>query len=105
RNRLFDCDHGIWGGYSFETRIADNQFRNNRIAIAIEHGQSNIIDFNIFHRDKEAIRLWARATQPDDWGYVKNRDTRSNGYFIYKNSFNANPLVFNFSRSDSVFVF
>ncbi|MCR6721490.1 MAG: right-handed parallel beta-helix repeat-containing protein [Chitinophagaceae bacterium] len=68
RNRLFDCDHGIWGGYSFETRIADNQFRNNRIAIAIEHGQSNIIDFNIFHRDKEAIRLWARATQPDDWG-------------------------------------
>lgn len=105
RNRIFDCDHGIWGGYSYHTRIADNQFRNNRVGIAIEHGQNNVIDFNIFHRDKEAIRLWARASQPADWGYAKSRDTRSAGYYIYKNSFNSNPLVFNISRSDSLNIF
>jgi parallel beta-helix repeat protein len=56
-NRIFECDHGIWGGYSYNTVIAGNQFRQNRIAIAIEHGQENEIHHNIFHENNEAIRL------------------------------------------------
>jgi parallel beta-helix repeat protein len=76
-NRIFECDHGIWGGYSYNTVIAGNQFRQNRIAIAIEHGQENEIHHNIFHENNEAIRLWANKEQPADWGYAKNRDTEA----------------------------
>jgi hypothetical protein len=104
-NRIFECDHGIWGGYSFDTRINDNQFRNNRIAIAIEHGQENSIHNNLFYADNEAIRLWSRKEQPADWGYSNNRDTRSMGYTIVSNSFNEIPLVYNISRTIDLSVF
>src|SRR4030095_954522 len=104
-SRLFECDHGIWGGYSYNTVIAGNQFRLNRIAIAIEHGQDNDIHHNIFHENKEAIRLWARKEQPADWGYAKNRDTRSRDYAIVNNNFNNNPIVMSINRTESVMVF
>ncbi|HEV7329525.1 MAG TPA: right-handed parallel beta-helix repeat-containing protein [Flavisolibacter sp.] len=104
-NRIFECDHGIWGGYSYQTGIADNQFRDNRIAIAIEHGQHNEITGNTFIRNKEAIRLWARPQQPADWGYAKHRDTRSVGIVIGTNNFSRNGTVFNLQRSDSLYVF
>jgi hypothetical protein len=104
-NRIFECDHGIWGGYSFDTEISGNQFRYNRIAIAIEHGLNNTIHHNLFYEDKEAIRLWSRKEQPSDWGYAKYRDTRSANYVIAGNSFNKNSLVFNLSRTDSLKIF
>lgn len=104
-NRIFECDHGIWGGYSYTTDIADNQFRNNRIAIAIEHGQHNTIHHNLFLKDKEAVKLWSGPQQPADWGYAKYRDTRSAGYVMLANSFNDNPLVYNISRTDSLNIF
>lgn len=104
-NRIFECDHGIWGGYSFESIISNNNFRNNRIAIAIEHGQQNQIAFNLFSKDKEAIKLWARKEQPADWGYAKYRDTRSRDYDIVANSFNSNPIVFDFNRTENLNVF
>ena len=105
RNRMFECDHGIWGGYSYNTEIKENKFRNNRIAIAIEHGQNNDIHHNLFMQDKEAIRLWARREQPADWAYAKYRDTRSHNYNIVGNSFNNHPLVFNIALTDSLNVF
>ena len=105
KNRIFECDHGIWGGYSYNTRISNNQFRNNRVGIAIEHGQENTIDYNLFLNDKEAIRLWARKEQPADWGYAKNRDTRSRDYVIAMNSFNNNPVVLNINRTENLQVF
>lgn len=105
RNRIFECDHGIWGGYSYNTTISSNQFRNNKIAIAIEHGQHNRIDNNIFYRDGEAIRLWSRKEQPSDWGYAKYHDTRSVGYTIAVNSFNQNPLVYNIGGTDSLRIY
>jgi hypothetical protein len=104
-NRIFECDHGIWGGYSFETEISGNQFRNNRIAIAIEHGLGNNIHHNLFYADKEAIRLWSRKEQPSGWGYAKYRDTRSADYILVGNSFNRHPLVFNLNRTDSLTIF
>ena len=104
-NRIFECDHGIWGGYSYNTTITSNQFRNNKTAIAIEHGQHNRIEDNIFFRDEEAIRLWSRKEQPSDWGYAKYRDTRSVDYSIALNSFNDNPVVFNVAGTDSLDIF
>jgi parallel beta-helix repeat protein len=101
-NRIFECDHGIWGGYSYQTIIRNNQFRNNRIAIAIEHGQDNIISNNLFAGDKEAIRLWARKEQPSDWGYAIYRDTRSRDYVITTNSFNKHSLVLNLNRTQGI---
>src|SRR5688572_2451369 len=101
-NRIFECDHGIWGGYSYNSTISNNQFRNNRIAIAIEHGQENMIAYNLFSGDKEALRLWARKEQPADWGYAKNRDTKSRDYTIVYNSFNRNPVVLNLNRTANV---
>jgi hypothetical protein len=104
-NRIFECDHGIWGGYSYNTTISANQFRNNKIAIAIEHGQHNKIESNIFYKDAEAIRLWSRKEQPSDWGYAKYHDTRSADYLIVLNSFNLNPLVYNITGTDSLVIF
>ena len=104
-NRVFECDHGIWGGYSYNTTISSNQFRNNNIAIAIEHGQHNTIADNIFFRDKEAIRLWSRKEQPSGWGYSKYRDTRSVDYVMTLNSFNSNPIAYNITATDSLSIF
>lgn len=104
-NRVFECDHGIWGGYSYDSYIARNQFRDNRIAIAIEHGLQNNIQYNLFNQDREAIRLWARASQPADWAYAKLRDTRSAGNRIWKNSFNRISLAVNLARTDSTWLF
>jgi parallel beta-helix repeat protein len=104
-NRIFECDHGIWGGYSYNTVITGNQFRSNRVGIAIEHGQENEIHHNIFISNKEAIRLWARKEQPADWGYAKSRDTRSRDYVISNNNFNNNPLVMSINRTETLHVF
>ncbi len=103
-NRIFGCDHGIWGGYSYRTTIAGNQFRDNRVAIAIEHGQHNLVDNNLFAGDRTAIRLWANKTEPSGWGYPKYRDTRSVAYHILKNSFNNHQHVFSLARTDSLWV-
>ncbi|HVT84534.1 MAG TPA: right-handed parallel beta-helix repeat-containing protein [Chitinophagaceae bacterium] len=104
-NRIFECDHGIWGGYSYETNVSNNKFRNNRIAIAIEHGQQNRITYNLFYQDKEAIRLWGNVEEPSDWGYPKYHDTRSKDYIIVSNSINKVPTAFNISRTEDLSVF
>lgn len=104
-NRIYECSFGVWGGYSFDTEISGNQFRNNRTAIAIEHGQQNRIHHNLFFGDSTAIRLWANAQQPADWGYVKYRDTRSVGTVIVGNSYNRNNRVYVLARTDSLRIF
>lgn len=86
-NLILECWHGIWGGYSYETAVLDNVFGLNAQAIAWEHGQDNRIEGNVFHRDREGIHLWMNPTQDPNWGYPKNRDTRSRGYKISNNSF------------------
>jgi hypothetical protein len=105
KNRIFECDNGIWGGYSYNTEIANNQFRNNNVAIAIEHGQQNDIHHNLFFRDKTAMKLWARKQQPGDWGYAKYRDTRSASYNLVSNSYNDNKTALDIIRTDSLKIF
>ena len=104
-NRIFECEYGIWAGYSYQSAFNSNQFRNNHTAIAIENGQHNDITGNIFIANKEAIRLWARTEQPADWSYPSYRDTRSVAYLIALNNFNRNGTVYNFQRTDSLAIF
>ncbi len=86
-NRVEECDHGIWGGYSYDTLILQNQFAHNNRAIAIEHGQHNRIEQNTFMEDGEAIALWQNKTQDPNWGYPKHHDTVSHDYRINGNNF------------------
>ena len=86
RNRIEGSDHGLWGGYSFNSLVAENEFVGNRIGIAIEHGQNDTIAGNHFERDGSAMQLWANAIEPSDWQYPKRRDTRSIGYVISNNT-------------------
>lgn len=90
-NRIEGSTHGLWGGYSFGSRIVGNCFANNRIGIAIEHGQDNLVGGNHFTGDSLGIRLWADSIEPSDWGYPKHRDTRSRNWRIVENRFAAVP--------------
>ena len=91
-NHVEENWHGVWGGYSYNSAWVRNRFVNNTEAIAIEHGQDNLIRGNSFERNHTAIRLWQNPTQDPNWGYPKNRDTRSRGYRIANNSFTSNKI-------------
>jgi parallel beta-helix repeat protein len=95
-------DYGLWGGYSFDSRIVANCFANNRYGIAIEHGQQNSIIANRFIGDSTAIRLWGDSIQPSDWGYPKHRDTRSRDYLIDRNAYESVPRKFHLSNTAPV---
>jgi parallel beta-helix repeat protein len=86
-NLLMECWHGVWGGYSYQSRIIGNLFAYNTEGIALEHGQTNIISSNTFFRDQTAISLWMNENQDPNWGYPKQRDTASRGYRIFGNTF------------------
>lgn len=92
-NRVEGSDHGLWGGYSWESRVLGNRFAGNRIGIAWEHGQANEVAFNTFSGDTTAIRLWADSIAPSDWGYPKHRDTRSRDWRITDNLFLGNHVA------------
>lgn len=102
KNIIKDCDHGIWGGYSYDTDITDNTFANNRIGIAIEHGQAMNIVLNSFDKDRTGVKLWSRAQQPDDWIYAKKRNTQSRNYWIAVNRFADVPVAFDIMGTDTV---
>jgi parallel beta-helix repeat protein len=86
-NRIEGSDHGLWGGYSFDSKVIGNDFRRNRVGVAIEHGQNNDVSYNRFTGDTTAIYLWANRIEPSDWGYPKHRDTRSRDYRVAENIF------------------
>ena len=104
KNTIKDCDHGVWGGYSFETDITDNIFEGNRIAVAIEHGQNINIALNRFKNDKTGIKLWSRETQPSDWKYPQLKNTDSKNYYIATNSFDNNNTVYDIMGTDSIYL-
>lgn len=94
-NRVEECWHGLWGGYSFDSVIEANHFARNTEAIAIEHGQGNRIAGNRFDADETAIRLWWSPGEDPTWGYGKARDTRSRDYVITGNTFLGNKTALN----------
>jgi parallel beta-helix repeat protein len=92
-NRVEGSEYGMWGGYSWSSVIAGNDFVRNRFGIAIEHGQENRITANRFESDSTAIRLWANPIEPSDWGYPKHRDTRSRDAVVEHNLFHGNRVA------------
>ena len=67
-NRVEECWHGVWGGYSYDSWWIGNRFARNTEAIAIEHGQGNRIHGNTFDGDETAIRLWQNADAGSELG-------------------------------------
>jgi nitrous oxidase accessory protein NosD len=92
-NRVEECWHGVWGGYSYDSLWQENRFARNVEGMAIEHGQRNMIYGNTFDGDETAIHLWQNASQDPEWGYPRNRDTRSHGYEIRDNTFRNNKTA------------
>lgn len=103
-NRVEENWHGVWGGYSFDSVIAGNTFARNQEAIAIEHGQNNVIASNTFTGDDIGIRLWANETQDPTWGYAKNRDTRSRDYTVAANTMTGVKTPTQITRTENVVV-
>ena len=101
-NHVEENWHGVWGGYSYESQWLGNRFVRNTEAIAIEHGQDNVIEGNTFDGNEIAVRLWQNPTQDPNWGYPKNRDTRSRGYRVRGNSFTANKVDFDVKETSEV---
>ncbi len=103
-NVLKDCTYGIWGGYSYETVISGNYMANCKTGLAIEHGQNDTIQRNLFENDSTGINLWARESQPADWIYAQKRDTRSRDALIDRNIFlnTRKPLKISHSQDISV---
>ena len=116
RNRAVGSDYGLWGGYSWSSNIVANQLDSNRIGLAIEHGQDNIISENRFTNNITDIQLWANRIEPSDWGYPKHRDTRSRDYTIAWNTMRGARVALrigntakleahhNFMQADSILV-
>jgi parallel beta-helix repeat protein len=101
-NTMSGNDYGIWGGYSYDTKIVGNTFRQNRTGIAIEHGQENLIGWNTFHGDTTGLRLWADTIAPSDWGYPKHRDTRSRDVQVLSNVFENVETALKVTNTDSL---
>ncbi len=101
-NRIDECWHGVWGGYSYNSEWVRNRFSRNTEGMAIEHGQNNLIAGNTFDRDETAIRLWQNAAEDPTWGYAKARDTKSHGYTIANNRFHENTTALQISDTADV---
>lgn len=105
KNRLRGCWHGIWGGFSYQTVIANNEFGGNLAGISIEHGQDNIIQGNRFEADSLGIELWAIPNRRADFGLMKYKDTRSRDYRISENTFINVPLVYSIKNTQQLSFF
>jgi len=101
-NIIHDCWHGVWGGFSYNTVIANNDFAANLSAIAIEHGSNNIIDQNTFNGDKAGLELWSNPKRPKDIGYLQKRDTRSMNYSIKNNAFTNVKNIFSIYNTSQI---
>lgn len=103
-NVLGGSRYGVWGGYSWATTIEGNCLSGNVFGVAIEHGQDNRIVENRFDGDSLAISLWSRESEPSDWGYPRNRDTRSRNHAIEANEFAGTDVTWRFQRTAGVVV-
>jgi nitrous oxidase accessory protein NosD len=101
-NRVEENWHGVWGGYSYESLFLRNVFTRNTEAVAIEHGQDNVIALNTFTDDETGIRLWWNPTQDPNWGYPKHRDTDSRDYLLAGNTFTGVKTPFDITGTRNV---
>lgn len=103
-NKIEGCDNGIWAGYSFQSLIQGNRFKDNNTGIAIEQGQDNTISGNAFSGGRTGIHLWATPNRRMEGRYDAKKDVRSMRYLLEKNSFSGLKTVFSFSHSQDITV-
>lgn len=92
-NKMKACRYGIWGGYSFDSKIVGNEITDSDYGIAIEHGHDHLIRGNYLENNQLGIRLWERASQPQDWGFAMHNDVRSRGYEVEGNYFKGHERI------------
>jgi parallel beta-helix repeat protein len=106
KNRLIGCDYGIWGGYSYNTLISQNEIADSLTAgVAIEHGHDNWIEGNTFKNDKIGVWLWWDEDKELTGGvYGQNQKTVSENNHILRNRFtdDHNAIVLERSGHDVV---
>jgi parallel beta-helix repeat protein len=86
-NRVAGSDYGLWGGYSYDSKVVANCLVGNRNGIAIEHGQNNTIARNRIVGGTTGLWLWANYPEAADWGYPNQHDTHSRDYRVLGNAF------------------
>ena len=101
-NKMEECKYGIWGGYSYDTKIEGNYIENCRYGIATEHGNNFDISFNFFKNTNTGIKIWERESQPADWGFARNRNVESRNFSITDNHFSGVKKVFDIENTDSL---
>jgi parallel beta-helix repeat protein len=94
KNRLVGCDYGIWGGYSYNTLISQNEIADSLTAgVAIEHGHDNWIEGNTFRNDTMGVWLWWDKDKELTSGvYGQNQNTRSERTTVQLNVFLGNEV-------------
>ena len=102
KNKLKESWHGIWGGFSYNSVIVNNEFGGNLAAISIEHGQDNIIQGNTFNADSIGVELWAIPNRRADFGLMNKKDTRSRDYLVTDNTFINVPLVYSIKNTHNI---
>lgn len=86
-NKVLECWHGLWGGFSYDSEISGNLFGDDGTGVAIEHGQRNQIGGNFFSACDTGVDLWSDPITQSDWGYPKHRDTDSKSNVVSGNRF------------------
>lgn len=115
RNRMVgNAICGIWGGYSSDTLIADNEFADNgrmaygleRGAINMEHASNNRILGNRFLNNKCAVHLWWDDDGPLlRYPGVSGNDHGTSGNWIAGNRFEIRPdAPFRMTRSTETLI-
>ncbi|MBS1726070.1 MAG: right-handed parallel beta-helix repeat-containing protein [Armatimonadetes bacterium] len=101
-NKVDECWHGFWTGYSFDTLMAGNTISNCEEGIAHEHGQDNNVEFNSFSGNKTDIHIWANPGEDPNWGYPKHHDTKSRDWKIHDNTFYSAGKTLRVSQTDGL---
>ena len=86
---------GVWAGFSQDTIILENDFRNNgndglhleRGAINIDHSRNNLIQANQMHSNKVGVHLWSYPTSFSDTPWGLANDLTAEGNVLLGNAF------------------
>ncbi len=93
-NKLDGSNYGIWGGYSSETEVIDNEIEENEISgIAIEHGSRWTIVKNRFAHNPKGIELWWNDNKDllsKPWAKFNRTDSAE--HYIAHNRFDGDAI-------------
>jgi parallel beta-helix repeat protein len=94
RNKLVGGNYGIWGGYSSDTRVLENEIAENALAgIAVEHGSNWTIAQNSFRENAKGVEFWwDEDTELLATPWAKVNPTDSAGHRLHWNSFERDRI-------------